>query len=91
MGGRSLELIDSSIKDTCYLSEVHRSIHVGLLCVQRFPYDRPSMLSVVVMLGSEGASVMPQPREPCFFSDRSIMEESSITGRRSAITLLEAR
>ncbi|XP_028065590.1 G-type lectin S-receptor-like serine/threonine-protein kinase SD1-1 isoform X1 [Camellia sinensis] len=32
--GRSLELTDEALWDSCYLNEVLRSIHVGLLCVQ---------------------------------------------------------
>ncbi|XP_028121658.1 G-type lectin S-receptor-like serine/threonine-protein kinase SD1-1 [Camellia sinensis] len=52
--GRSLELIDEALWDSCYLSEVLRSIHAGLLCVQQSPKDRPSMSSVVLMLGGEG-------------------------------------
>ena len=75
--------------NTCNLSEVLRSINVGLLCVQRFPDDRPSMHSVVLMLSSEGA--LPRPKEPCFFTDRSMMEASSSSGHQSAITILEAR
>lgn len=75
MEGRSLELIDASIGDTCNLSELLRSIHVGLLCVQRCPDDRPSMSSVILMLGSEGA--LPQPKEPGFFSETCILQANS--------------
>ncbi|KAL7175487.1 hypothetical protein ACSBR2_029146 [Camellia fascicularis] len=53
--GRSLELIDEALWDSCYLTKVLRSIYVGLLCVQQSREDRPSMSSVVLMLGSEGA------------------------------------
>ncbi|XP_028093206.1 G-type lectin S-receptor-like serine/threonine-protein kinase At4g27290 [Camellia sinensis] len=56
--GRSLELIDEALWDSCYLTEVLQSIHVDLLCVQQSQEDRPSMSSVVLMLGSEGA--LPQ-------------------------------
>lgn len=86
-----MEFIDASLQNTCYLSEVLRSISVGLLCVQRFPDDRPSMHSVALMLGGEGASVLPRPKEPCFFTDRTTTEASSSTGSRSVITQLEAR
>ncbi|XP_019072559.2 G-type lectin S-receptor-like serine/threonine-protein kinase At4g27290 [Vitis vinifera] len=86
---RSSEFIDASLGNTCNLSEVIPIINLGLLCVQRFPNDRPSMHSVVLMLSSEGA--LPQPKEPCFFTDRSMMEASSPSGTQSPITLLEAR
>ncbi|KAJ9671852.1 hypothetical protein PVL29_025511 [Vitis rotundifolia] len=75
MEGRSLEIIDASMGDTYNPSEVLRSIHVGLLCVQRCPDDRPSMSSVILMLGSEGA--LPQPKEPGFFSERHMLEANS--------------
>ncbi|KAJ9671909.1 hypothetical protein PVL29_025527 [Vitis rotundifolia] len=86
---RSLEFLDASMGNTCNLSEVIRTINLGLLCVQRFPDDRPSMHSVVLMLGGEGA--LPQPKEPCFFTDRNMMEANFSSGTQSPITLLEAR
>ncbi|XP_010644307.1 G-type lectin S-receptor-like serine/threonine-protein kinase At4g27290 isoform X2 [Vitis vinifera] len=89
MEDRSSEFIDASMGNSCILSEVLRSINLGLLCVQRFPDDRPSMHSVALMLGSEGA--LPQPKEPCFFIDRNMMEANSPSGIQSTITLLEAR
>ncbi|KAJ9671843.1 hypothetical protein PVL29_025507 [Vitis rotundifolia] len=96
MEGRSLELIDPSMGDTYNLSEVLRTINMGLLCVQRFPSDRPSMHSVVLMLGSEGA--VPQPKEPCFFTERNVLEANPFpgehmlfSGNETSITLLEAR
>ena len=75
--------------NACNLSEVLRSINLGLLCVQRFPEDRPSMRYVVLMLGGEGA--LPQPKEPCFFTDKNMMEANSSSGTQPTITLLEAR
>lgn len=66
--GNALELIDSRIKDSCVVSEVLRCIHVSLLCVQQYPEDRPTMTSVVLMLGSEMELV--EPKEPGFFPRR---------------------
>ncbi|KAI8010274.1 G-type lectin S-receptor-like serine/threonine-protein kinase [Camellia lanceoleosa] len=93
---RSLELIDEALWDSCYLTEVLRSIHVGLLCVQQSPEDRPSMSSVVLMLGSEGG--LPQAKQPGFFTERNVLEaagSSSKVATASAnemtITLLNAR
>ncbi|CAA2954677.1 G-type lectin S-receptor-like serine threonine-kinase At4g27290 isoform X1 [Olea europaea subsp. europaea] len=37
--GRSLELVDAYLGISDYLSEVLRSIHVGLLCIQQCPKD----------------------------------------------------
>ncbi|CAL5341861.1 unnamed protein product [Camellia sinensis] len=62
--GKSMELVDGFVRDSCCLSEVLRSIHMGLLCVQH-PEDKPTMSSVVMMLGSEGE--LPWPKQPGFF------------------------
>ena len=77
------------------MSEVLCCIHLSLLCVQR-PEDRPSISSVVVMLGSESA--LPQPKQPGFFVEKDSNEgrcflskhESSSTNEIT-VTLLEAR
>lgn len=66
-GGSSLELLDISTDDSCDLSRVLRTMNVALLCVQQHPEDRPTMLSVVLMLSSEGA--LPQPKQPGFFTE----------------------
>ncbi|KAI7981992.1 G-type lectin S-receptor-like serine/threonine-protein kinase [Camellia lanceoleosa] len=77
--GRSLELMDGSLRNSCYVSEMLRSIHVALLCVQQCPEDRPSMSSVVLMLGSEGA--LPKPKQPGFFTERNPLEADSSSSR----------
>ncbi|KAL2496259.1 G-type lectin S-receptor-like serine/threonine-protein kinase SD1-1 [Forsythia ovata] len=94
--GRSLELVDDYLGISGYLSEVLRSIHIGLLCVQQSPEDRPSMSSVVLMFGNE--DVLPQARQPGFFTQRDlfIAESSSSSNAASSInqmtiTLMEAR
>ncbi|KAL4375889.1 hypothetical protein GQ457_02G029840 [Hibiscus cannabinus] len=50
---KSMELVAGQIKETCNRFQVLRSIHVGLLCVQRSLEDRPSMSVVVLMLSTE--------------------------------------
>ncbi|RDX77262.1 G-type lectin S-receptor-like serine/threonine-protein kinase SD1-1, partial [Mucuna pruriens] len=65
----ALQLIDSSIKDSCVISEVLRCIHVSLLCVQQYPKDRPIMTSVIRMLGSE--MELFEPKEPGFFPKKT--------------------
>ncbi|XP_022866425.1 G-type lectin S-receptor-like serine/threonine-protein kinase SD1-1, partial [Olea europaea var. sylvestris] len=94
--GRSLELVDAYLGISDYLSEVLRSIHVGLLCVQQCPEDRTSMSSLVLMLVNEG--VLPQAKQPGFFTGRDLFTAESSTSTNAAssinqvtITLLEAR
>nr|XP_023903925.1 G-type lectin S-receptor-like serine/threonine-protein kinase At4g27290 isoform X2 [Quercus suber] len=94
--GRPLELTDECLAQSSTLSEVLRCIHISLLCVQQHPDDRPSMSSVIVMLGSESA--LPQPKQPGFFLEKdsnaahcfSSKQESSSTNEITT-TLLEAR
>ncbi|KAJ0684531.1 putative protein kinase RLK-Pelle-DLSV family [Helianthus annuus] len=66
--GKQLELLDGAIKGSYVHSEVKRSIHVGLLCVQKYPEDRPDMTMVVLMLGSE--IPLPEPKQPGFYTER---------------------
>ncbi|KAI8006154.1 G-type lectin S-receptor-like serine/threonine-protein kinase [Camellia lanceoleosa] len=70
--GNSSELIDTSMADACNHPEVIRSIHIGLLCVQQSPEDRPSMSSVVLMFCTD--MVLPQPKQPGFFSERKLLD-----------------
>ncbi|KAJ0725507.1 putative protein kinase RLK-Pelle-DLSV family [Helianthus annuus] len=74
--GRSIELTSGSLQASRMVSEVLRSIHVTLLCVQHHAEDRPTMLSVVLMLVSEGP--LPEPKQPAFFSEESNRELKSL-------------
>ncbi|KAL2245388.1 UNVERIFIED_CONTAM: G-type lectin S-receptor-like serine/threonine-protein kinase [Sesamum indicum] len=92
---RSVDLVDVNLVGSFTFSEVVRSIHVALLCVQQSPEDRPSMSSVVLMLGSEGT--LPQPKQPGFFTERDVFAAESTTSTKASssnnvtITLLDAR
>ncbi|PHT44251.1 G-type lectin S-receptor-like serine/threonine-protein kinase [Capsicum baccatum] len=94
--GRSIELLDEHLSDTCSRSEVERSICVGLLCVQQCPEDRPSMSSVVFMLNNEG--VLPQAKQPGFYIERNTKEvefssnqHANVTVSETPITMLDVR
>ncbi|KAJ7946883.1 S-receptor-like serine/threonine-protein kinase [Quillaja saponaria] len=67
---RAMELIDSSIRNTCSSVEALRCIHIAMLCVQDSAAHRPNMPSVVLMLESEAIS-LPAPRQPSFTSMRN--------------------
>lgn len=94
--GRALELMDDSLADSCIEFQVERSIQVGLLCVQKFPADRPTMSSVVFMLANQEA-ILPQPKQPGFFMERSPTSSDLIspmelyTCNLVTITMPEAR
>ncbi|XP_031117826.1 G-type lectin S-receptor-like serine/threonine-protein kinase At4g27290 isoform X2 [Ipomoea triloba] len=68
--GRSIELLDEHLVESCNLTQVLRSIHIGLLCVQQHPEDRPSMYSVVQMLSNDAD--LPIAKKPGFFTGREI-------------------
>ncbi|XP_059664035.1 receptor-like serine/threonine-protein kinase SD1-6 [Cornus florida] len=93
---RALELVDSCLENSYIESQVLRCIQVGLLCVQKLPKDRPTMSSVVFMLGNEGVA-LPEPKQPGFFVERSSMDaetsrgERTHTGNSLTIIVMEAR
>ena len=76
--GQALALTDIRLKDSLIESQVLKCVHVGLLCVQKYSVDRPTMNSVILMLANEGAK-LPRPKEPGFFTERSsdVSEERS--------------
>ena len=67
------------------VSEVLRCIHVGLLCVQQKPEDRPNMSSVVLMLGSENS--LPDPKQPGFFTERNMPAVDSSSGNHESSSI----
>ncbi|XP_073148423.1 G-type lectin S-receptor-like serine/threonine-protein kinase At4g27290 [Henckelia pumila] len=93
---RSHEVAEASLRNPQNLAQVIRSIHVGLLCVQQNPEDRPSMSSVVLMLGNEG--MLPEAKQPGFFTERQpIVSQNSTTtnatnsSNQFTITVLDPR
>ncbi|CAH1430463.1 unnamed protein product [Lactuca virosa] len=87
---KSIELMSASVRNSCVVSEVLRSIHVALLCVQHHAEDRPTMLSVVLMLISEGA--LPPPKQPAFFTEESYREVDIVSSLEEyTVTLLHGR
>ncbi|XP_057451256.1 G-type lectin S-receptor-like serine/threonine-protein kinase At4g27290 [Lotus japonicus] len=77
--GKALELIDSNIVESYVESQVLRCMHVGLLCMQQNPNDRPIMASVILMLASEVE--LEDPKEPGFFYS-NISNQSSLRQSR---------
>jgi len=51
-------------------SEILRCIHIGLLCIQHNPAERPTMSSIALMLSSSSMS-LPVPSQPAFFTRRN--------------------
>ncbi|KAH1048669.1 hypothetical protein J1N35_039453 [Gossypium stocksii] len=70
--GEGMELIDQVLVPSCVASEVLKCIHIGLLCVQEDPADRPTMSSVIFMLASDSTITLLCPSEPAFSVGRAI-------------------
>ncbi|XP_042039966.1 G-type lectin S-receptor-like serine/threonine-protein kinase At4g27290 isoform X2 [Salvia splendens] len=84
MEDSSRKLLDPCLDEAFNWGQVERAIHVGLLCVQNSPDDRPSMSSVVFMLGNEVA--LPQAKQPGFFTERDISIDHSSSSSNPTVT-----
>ncbi|KAJ4975684.1 hypothetical protein NE237_000790 [Protea cynaroides] len=94
--GKITEIVDSSMADNYSAHEVSRCIQVGLLCVQESAPDRPTMSSVIFMLGNE--KEIPMPNQPALIITRTLRgQDSSTKGTRSCsvnevtITVIDPR
>ncbi|KAJ4975583.1 hypothetical protein NE237_000689 [Protea cynaroides] len=75
--GRVLEIVDSSMANNYSAHEVSRCIQVGLLCVQESAPDRPTMSTVIFMLGNE--KEIPMPNQPALIITRTLKGQDSST------------
>nr|XP_011463561.1 PREDICTED: G-type lectin S-receptor-like serine/threonine-protein kinase At4g03230 [Fragaria vesca subsp. vesca] len=89
--GRGMEVIDASVRETCRIHEALRCIHVGLLCVQEAPADRPTMSLVIHMLEAEEATSLPPSKEPAFSTSRNSNPVTIYSNNVVTITLPEPR
>lgn len=56
-------------------TEITKCIHIGLLCVQQDPEDRPTMSSVIFMLEND-TQTLPQPSQPAFSIGRTAVRSA---------------
>ncbi|KAL2932329.1 hypothetical protein RDABS01_037739 [Bienertia sinuspersici] len=62
-----LSIIDPNLDiDPCSQSEISKCIQLGLLCVQEYPEDRPTMSTLIYMLDVNEVSELPCPKKPGF-------------------------
>uniref|UniRef100_A0A5B6YKA8 non-specific serine/threonine protein kinase n=1 Tax=Davidia involucrata TaxID=16924 RepID=A0A5B6YKA8_DAVIN len=81
---KALELMDETLLESCNRSEVLKCITVGLLCVQEDPGDRPTMSTVVFMLGSE-TETLPNPKQPAFVARKNLSTTASSSSSKVEI------
>uniref|UniRef100_A0A0E0LLP6 Uncharacterized protein n=1 Tax=Oryza punctata TaxID=4537 RepID=A0A0E0LLP6_ORYPU len=79
------EVVDPVMGGAFSWSDVMRCIHIGLLCVQGDPADRPVMSSVVMMLGSDTVSLRA-PSKPAFCARKNGGGGSASSGGTSSGT-----
>ncbi|KAL2475437.1 protein serine/threonine kinase [Abeliophyllum distichum] len=93
-------LVDQRISSPSFLEEILRCIHIGLLCVQEFPFNRPNISTVVSMLCREIID-LPLPEQPAFpqnwtrshVSSSSSQSHTNTRGSSNnvSITMIEGR
>ena len=95
---KSLELLDSTVRDGCSLAELEQAvtcIQVGLLCVQESPSQRPPMAAVIPMLSHQVAMVRPLRPVVCtpISAPAALLEVEEVTSGSSELTItkLEGR
>ncbi|KAF6138879.1 hypothetical protein GIB67_018610 [Kingdonia uniflora] len=71
-------LIDPGLSEPCFEEEILRCIHVGLLCVQDFAEDRPTMSKILSMLSE--IAPLPLPKQPAF-TERQVSSSSDYESR----------
>ncbi|XP_042376973.1 G-type lectin S-receptor-like serine/threonine-protein kinase At4g27290 isoform X1 [Zingiber officinale] len=79
--GSALQVIDQDLVKQCDAPQILRCIHIGLLCVQEDPTQRPTMANVVLMLNSHFVN-LPIPSAPSFLSNLNTTGESNGIPRR---------
>ncbi|PIN01181.1 Serine/threonine protein kinase [Handroanthus impetiginosus] len=92
--GYALAMVDPRLKESCEKSQVMTCIKVGLLCIQVDPNDRPSMSTIVIMLGSE-STALPNPTQSVFVltiaSSSSSTKLDTISNNERTISMVQGR
>ncbi|CAL5029695.1 unnamed protein product [Urochloa decumbens] len=93
--GKAINLVDSSVVESCSPTEALRCIHIGLLCVQDNPNSRPLMSTVVSMLENE-TTPLSVPKQPLYFSQwyleaQETGENANKSTNKMSVTVLEGR
>lgn len=89
--GKLWSFIDPNILEPAFKTEILRFIQLGLLCVQEFPKDRPTISMVVSMIENEGTD-LPCPTQPGFTQRRNDSSQiHGYTGNGASISSLVGR
>ncbi|OMO55697.1 hypothetical protein COLO4_35893 [Corchorus olitorius] len=102
-----LNYMNPSLRSYYSREEVIRCIHIGLLCVQEDPSERPTMASVILMLNNYSVTLQAPNAPPSILipatdsnfpinsefvsSDQSAINSTSVSINEASISELDAR
>ncbi|KAK4374853.1 hypothetical protein RND71_005530 [Anisodus tanguticus] len=78
--GKGMEFMDESLDDTTSSCKLLNCMQIALLCVQKYPSDRPTMLGVSNMMKNNANIAMNSPKRPAF-STREDEEGENVKGK----------
>ncbi|KAK4712785.1 hypothetical protein R3W88_018692 [Solanum pinnatisectum] len=64
--GKGMEFMDQSLDDTTHSCKLLKCMQIALLCLQKDPLDRPTMLEISSMFKNIENLVMNSPKRPAF-------------------------
>ncbi|XP_060171867.1 uncharacterized protein LOC132603027 isoform X2 [Lycium barbarum] len=83
-GGKGMEFMDESLDDTTSSCKLLNCMQIALLCVQKNPLERPTMLAVSNMFKNIANLAMVSPKRPAF-STREDEEGDNVKGESQEI------
>ena len=92
-----MEIVDPSLGDSYSHKGALKCINIGLLCVQESATDRPTMSTVVFMLGNNNDADLPSPKQPAFIRHRTYNSRDPSTSggvgsvNEISVTMIEPR
>jgi hypothetical protein len=81
---QALKFIDPTLGNSYLTNEVFRCFHIGLLCVQGNPDERPTMSTVLLMLNSDQMQ-LPLPTEPRTCARANTVSDFSLSTKTGSV------
>lgn len=84
-----LDLMDPTLYEVCNVDQFVKCVHIGLLCVQCDPKDRPDISNVISMLDSD-IGALPTPKQPAYVpTPKQPSYVSSLSSKVSSFTIAD--
>lgn len=84
------DFVDMEIYSPNLKGEIVRCLHIGLLCVQELPTNRPIISTLLLMLSTEIAD-LPLPEQPVFTDQWSRWPTQTPSANQVTHTAMEER